>query len=101
MHMLFFLLFFCRFSYENSYPAIGCFLLQWTSSMQRKVLFLFDFYNFESLRMHELLMLVAGMRLKSNFRSKVFALMSTRTRSDMSMGNDLLPSPQMPGYSPN
>ena len=51
--------------------------------------------------MHELLMLVAGMRLKSNFRSKVFALMSTRTRSDMSMGNDLLPSPQMPGYSLN
>ena len=43
------------------------------------------FLNIESLRVHELLMKVAGMRLKSDFSAKVPVLRS--------MGNELVPSP--------
>ena len=35
--------------------------------MPHEVLFLFDFLNIESICMHELLMKVTGMRLKSDF----------------------------------
>ena len=54
--------------------------------MQHNVLFLFDFLNIKGLRMHELLVKNAVMRLKGDFLPKCLYL-------GMSIGNELEPSP--------
>ena len=64
----------------NSYPA-DCDMASFQNATQGD--FLFDFKNIESICMHELLMTVAGIRLKGDFSTEVIALRSMGNRYRM------------------